>query len=189
MTTQTSAPGQLFESPAQEADVKAVVKAPVDKTFRPYDQDQQFLLPPSINDWLPEGHLARFVDELVDEVLDLDPFLSAYTDVRGYSPYNPRLMIKLVLYGYLSGVRSSRKIEKSCHDSVAFRFLAANAAPDFCSIARFRRRHLEALRGLFLESLKLCQAAGMVARARRPGRHQAPGQRLEAQGHELPAHE
>ena len=162
MTTQTSAPGQLFESAVQEADVKVVVKAPVDKTFRPYDQDQQFLLPPSIKDWLPEEHLARFVDELVDEVLDLDPFLRAYTDVRGYSPYDPRLMIKLVLYGYLSGVRSSRKIEKACHDSVAFRFLAANAAPDFCSIARFRRRHLEALRGLFLESLKLCQAAGMV---------------------------
>ena len=162
MTTPTSAPGQLFESAVQEADVKVVVKAPVDKTFRPYHHDQQFLLPPSIKDWLPEGHLARFVDELVDEVLDLDPFLRAYTDVRGYSPYNPRLMIKLVLYGYLSGVRSSRKIEKACHDSVAFRFLAANAAPDFCSIARFRRRHLEALRGLFLESVKLCQAAGMV---------------------------
>jgi transposase len=162
MTTPTSAPEQLFESPAPEADIKVVVKAPVNKTFRPYDHDQQFLLPPSIKDWLPEGHLARFVDELVDEVLDLDPFLNSYTDVRGYSPYDPRLMIKLVLYGYLSGVRSSRKIEKACHDSVAFRFLAANAAPDFCSIARFRRRHLEALRGLFLESLTLCQAAGMV---------------------------
>ena len=162
MTTQTFAPGQLFESAAQEADTKAAVKVPVNKTFRPYDQDQQFLLPPSIKDWLPEGHLARFVNELVDEVLDLDPFLSAYTDVRGYSPYDPRLMVKLVLYGYLSGVRSSRNIEKACHDSVAFRFLSANAAPDFCSIARFRRRHLDALRGLFLESLKLCQAAGMV---------------------------
>jgi transposase len=162
MTTQTSVSEQLFESPAQEADVQVAVKAPVDKTFRPYDQDQQFLLPPSIKDWLPEGHLARFVNELVDEVLDLDPFLSAYSDVRGFPPYDPRLMVKLVLYGYLSGVRSSRKIENACHDSVAFRFLAANAAPDFCSIARFRRRHLEALRGLFLESLKLCQAAGMV---------------------------
>lgn len=134
----------------------------MDKTFRAYDPHQVFLLPPSIDDWLPEGHLARFVSELVEDVLDLGPFLAVYTEARGFPPYDPRLMLKLLLYGYTTGVRSSRGIEKRCHDDVAFRFLAANQAPDFRSIARFRRRHLEALAGLFVEVLALCQAAGMV---------------------------
>jgi transposase len=152
----------LFEVSGEEPTAETPVKGPVDKTFRAYDRDQQFLFPPSIADWVPEGHLARFVDELVEEVLDLAPFLASYTEVRGYPPYDPRLMIKLLLYGYVTGIRSSRGIEKACADSVAFRFLSANVAPDFRSIARFRRRHLDALRSLFVESLKLCQAAGMV---------------------------
>ena len=143
-------------------------RAKVDKTFRAYDQHQLYLLPPSIDDWVPEGHLARFVSELVEEVLDLEPFLASYTEVRGYPPYDPRLMVKLLVYGYLVGVRSSRAIEKACSDSVAFRFLSANAAPDFRSIARFRRRHLEALRALFLQSLKLCQAAAWCASGASP---------------------
>ncbi len=138
------------------------MKARVDKTFRAYDPHQVLLLPPSIDDWLPEDHLARFVSELVDEVLDLVPFLAVFTEARGFPPYDPRLMLKLVLYGYTIGVRSSRGIEKRCHDDVAFRFLAANQAPDFRSIARFRRRHLDALAGLFVEVLALCQRAGMV---------------------------
>ena len=152
----------LFEVPLGPEEGVGVPRAKVDKTFRAYDQHQLYLLPPSIDDWVPEGHLARFVSELVEEVLDLEPFLASYTEVRGYPPYDPRLMVKLLVYGYLVGVRSSRAIEKACSDSVAFRFLSANAAPDFRSIARFRRRHLEALRGMFLQSLKLCQAAGMV---------------------------
>src|SRR5487761_1679473 len=152
---------RLFDAgPAVESPVEP--KAPVDKTFRPYDPNQVFLLPPSLNDWLPEGHLARFVAELVAEVLDLAPFLAAYTEVRGAPPYDPRLMLKLVIYGYVSGVRSSRAIERRCHDDVAFRFLAANTAPDFRSLSRFRRRHLEALKGLFTQALGLCQKAGMV---------------------------
>lgn len=153
---------QLFEVPPAAKPEEKAQKSPVDKTFLAYDQDQQYLLPPSIVDWVPEGHLARFVDELVEEVLDLEPFLSSYTEVRGAPPYDPRLMLKLLLYGYVTGVRSSRAIEKACADSVAFRFLSANQAPDFRSVARFRRRHLEALRALFLESLRLCRAAGMV---------------------------
>ena len=152
--------GRLFDAPAVEA--IPAVKARVDKTFRAYDPHQIFLLPPSIDDWLPEDHLARFVSELVDEVLDLEPFLAVFTEARGYPPYDPRLMLKLVLYGYTTGVRSSRGIEKRCHDDVAFRFLAANQAPDFRSVARFRRRHLDALAGLFVEVLALCQRAGMV---------------------------
>jgi transposase len=117
----------------------------VDKTFRAYDPHQVFLLPPSIDDWLPEGHLARFVSELVEEVLDLEPFLASYTEARGFPPYDPRLMLKLLIYGYVTGVRSSRAIERRCHDDVAFRFLAANTAPDYRCVARFRRRHLNAL--------------------------------------------
>lgn len=142
--------------------VESPVRGPVDKTFRAYDPGQVFLMPPSIADWVPEDHLARFVSELVDEVVDLEPFLAVYTEKRGYPPYDPRLMLKVLIYGYTTGVRSSRKIEKACHDDVAFRFLAANQAPDFRSVARFRRRHLATLDALFLEILKLCQQAGMV---------------------------
>ncbi len=148
----------------------------VDKTFRRYDPHQVFLMPPSLDEWLPEDHLARFVSELVDEVIDLEPFLAAHTEARGFPPYDPRLMLKLLVYGYVTGVRSSRKIERACHDDVAFRFLAANAAPHYRSIARFRRRHLEALKGLFLESLKLCRQAGMV----RMGRVALDGSKVRA---------
>jgi transposase len=123
-------------------------------------------MPPSLRDWLPEDHLAHFVSELVDEVLDLSPFLASYTEVRGYPPYHPRLMLKILLYGYTTGVRSSRRIELRCRDDVAFRFLSANAAPDFRSVARFRRRHLAALEALFTEALTLCRAAGMVKMGR-----------------------
>jgi transposase len=162
-------------------DVGPGVEAPsepgrVDKTFRHYDPHQVFLLPPSIDDWLPEGHLARFVSELVEEVVDLEPFLASYTEGRGFPPYDPRLMLKLLIYGYVIGVRSSRGIEKACHDDVAFRFLAANVAPDHRSVARFRRRHLQALKGLFLESLLLCRKAGMV----RMGRVALDGSKVRA---------
>jgi len=138
----------------------------VDKTFRVYDQDQSFLMPPSLRDWLPDDHLALFVSELVEEVLDLTPFLASYTEARGFPPYHPRLMLKVLLYGYTTGVRSSCKIETRCHDDVAFRYLAANGAPDFRSIARFRARHLAALEALFLQALRLCQQAGMVKMGR-----------------------
>jgi transposase len=137
-------------------------RAPVAKTFRPYDPHQILLLPPSLDEWLPERHLARFVSELVEEALDLSAIRAAYVEERGYPPYDPRLMLKLLIYGYCTGQRSSRVIEKRCHDDVAFRYLAAGAAPDFRSIARFRRRHLEALEGLFLQALRLCKRAGMV---------------------------
>src|SRR5438309_6984824 len=114
-------------------------------------------MPPSLDEWLPDGHLARFVAELVDEVLDLGPILAAYKEVRGYPPYDPRLMVRLLVYGYSVGVRSSRAIERKCVDDVAFRFLAADCAPDFRSIARFRSRHLDALADLFVQSLRLAQ--------------------------------
>jgi transposase len=138
----------------------------VGKTFRRFDPDQILLMPPSLNDWLPEDHLARFVAELVDEVLDLSAIHASYIEMRGHPPYDPRLMVRLLIYGYTTGVRSSRAIERRCVDDVAFRFLAADQAPDYRSIARFRRRHLDALAGLFTQSLHLAQRLGMVKMGR-----------------------
>jgi transposase len=138
----------------------------VGKTFRRFDPDQILLMPPSLNEWLPEGHLARFVAELVDEVLDLSAIHASYTEMRGFPPYDPRLMVRLLIYGYTTGVRSSRAIERKCVDDVAFRFLAADQAPDYRSIARFRRRHLDALAGLLTQSLRLAQRLGMVKMGR-----------------------
>jgi transposase len=149
---------------------------PVEKTFRPYDPSQMLLLPPSLEEWLPEGHLARFVSELAEEALDLSAIRAGYTEERGYPPYDPRLMLKLLIYGYCSGQRSSRGIERRCQDDVAFRYLAAGAVPDYRSIARFRRRHQKALVGLFLQALRLCQRAGMV----RLGRVALDGTKLRA---------
>jgi transposase len=134
----------------------------VDKTFRAFDPDQGLLLPPSLDDWLPADHLARFIADLVDEHLDLSRIHAAYTEGRGAPPYDPRLMVRLLLFGYTTGVRSSRKLEAACVDIVAFRWLAAGTAPDYRSIARFRKRHLSALGHLFVQALALCQAAGMV---------------------------
>jgi hypothetical protein len=91
---------------------------PVSKTFRAFAPDQMLLLPPSLDEWLPEDHLARFVAELVDEVLDLGPILASYTEKRGFPPYDPRLMVRLLIYGYTTGVRSSRAIERKCVDDV-----------------------------------------------------------------------
>jgi transposase len=142
------------------------VKVPVDKTFRAFEPDQILLMPPSLNEWLPEDHLGRFVAELVDGVLDLSPIYDDYTEGRGYPPYDPRLMVRLLLYGYTTGMRSSRGIARRCVDDVAFRYLAAGQSPDFRSIAKFRRRHLDALAGLFLQSLRLATQMGLVKMGR-----------------------
>ena len=123
-------------------------RVPVVKTFRRFEPDQVLLMPTSLPDWLPEGHLARFVAELVDEVLDLGPFHAAYNERRGFPPHDPRLVVRLLVYGYTTGVRSSRAIERRCVDDVGFRFLAAGQVPDCRSIAKFRRRHPAALEGL-----------------------------------------
>lgn len=138
----------------------------VDKTFRAFAPDQMLLLPPSLDDWLPAEHLARFVAELVEEHLDLSRIYASHGQVKGAPPYDPRLMVRLLLFGYVTGVRSSRQIEKKCIEDVPFRWLAAGQAPDFRSVARFRKRHLSALAGVFLQALKLCQAAGMVSLGR-----------------------
>ena len=131
-------------------------------TFRPFEPDQLFLLPPDMKDWLPEGDLVFFISDLVGQ-LDLSAIYDAYDGSRGgQPPYHPRMMTALLLYAYCKGVPSSRKIEQATHDSVAFRVLTANQQPDHDTIAEFRRRHLKALAGLFVQILRLCQQAGLV---------------------------
>jgi transposase len=130
--------------------------------FRACDRDQAFLLPPDLRDWLPSDHLAWFVLDVVDQ-LDLGPFLKAYrADGHGRAAYAPRMLLAVLLYGYCTGIRSSRQIERRCQEDLAFRVLAGNSAPDHVTIARFRVRHEQALAGLLIQSLKLCAAAGMV---------------------------
>lgn len=132
------------------------------KTYRPYNPDQQFLLAPSMRDWLPEGHLVYFVSDAIDE-MDLSSIESFYEKSRvGYPPYHPRLMIKLLFYAYCTEVFSSRKIARKLEDDVAFRVLAAGNKPDFRTISDFRKLHLGALKPLFVETLMMCAKAGMV---------------------------
>ena len=135
----------------------------MDKTFRAYNLDQRLLLPPDLREWLPDGDLALFISDVVDE-LDLSGIYATYDggDRRGQPPYHPAMMVKLLLYGYCVGVASSRKMERATYRDVAFRVLAADQHPDHDSIAAFRHRHLDALAGLFVEALRLCRAAGLV---------------------------
>ena len=99
-------------------------KAPVNKTFRVYDQDQPMLLPPDLRDWLAPDHPARMIDDLVEHGLDLSAVYAGYTEVRGAPPYDPRLMLKILVYGHSHGITSSRALERRCQDDIAFRFLA-----------------------------------------------------------------
>jgi transposase len=131
------------------------------KKFRSYTREQQYLLPPSLDDWLPDGHLSRFVVETVGE-LDLSVIYGSYSSRRGKPPYDPAMMVGLLLYAYCVGVPSSRKIEQKSYEDIGFRFVAANQHPDHDTICSFRRRHLHQLAGLFLQVLRLCQKAGLV---------------------------
>ncbi len=155
----------------------------MDKTFRLFDPDQRLLLPPPLDERLPAEHLARFIAELVDEHLDLARIRAADTEGRGEPSYDPRPMVRILLYGYATGLRSSRVIERKCVDDVPFRWLAAGAAPDYRAIARFRKRHLSALRHLFVQAFALCQAAGMV----RLGRVVLDGTKIPAHASERKA--
>lgn len=132
------------------------------KRFKSFEPDVVMLVPPSLDEWLPQDHLARFIAELVDDELDLSAFYASYAKAKGQPPYDPRLMLRIILYGYCVGIRSSRELEKACTDVVAFRWLAAQQFPDFRSIGRFRQRHLAALANVFLQALELCRTAGMV---------------------------
>jgi len=130
------------------------------KTFRSYEPNQMFLMPVSMREWLPDDHLAYFISDLVDE-MDLSRIISHYKDEdRGYPPYHPVMMIKVLLYAYCIGVPSSRKIAKRLEEDISFRVLAANNTPDFRTVSDFRKDHLKALARLFLQVLKLCKKAG-----------------------------
>jgi transposase len=133
------------------------------KTFRPYVPEQDLLLPPSLRDWLPDDDLAYFVSDLVDQ-LDLSAITDPYeTEERGYPPYHPVMLTKVLVYAYCVGVFSSRKIQERLARDVAFRILAAGNAPDFRTIADFRKRHLGALQGLFTQVLRLAREAGALS--------------------------
>ena len=132
------------------------------KTYLPYDPDQQLLLPAALQEWLPEYHLAYFISDVVEQ-LDLSEIMARYEhESRGGPPYHPRMMVKVLLYGYCVGVASSRRMAQRLHEDIAFRVLAANNTPDFRTISDFRKDHLGALSGLFLQVLALCQQAGLV---------------------------
>jgi transposase len=128
--------------------------------FRTIDRQTGFLLPPSVDEWLPERHLARFVVEVVDG-LDLRGMSGAYRG-SGSASYHPRMLVGLLVYGYATGVFSSRKLERATYDSVAFRFIAANDHPDHDTIATFRRRFLGDIEGLFVQVLLLAREMGLL---------------------------
>jgi transposase len=154
---------RLVEVPEGEGGERAArVPAGEQKTFRSYDPDQVLLMAPVLSEWVPEGDLAHFVSDLVESALDLGTIYAAYEDERGFPPYDPRLMLKLLIYGYANGVASSRKLEAATFRDVAVRMLCAGQHPDYRSIARFRKRHLQALSELFVQALRLCKQARMV---------------------------
>ncbi len=123
--------------------------------FRPIDRDIDFLLPPSVQDWLPEGHLARYVVEVV-EGLDLRELEQAYAG-RGSAAYHPAMLLSLLIYGYATGCFSSRKIERATYDSLAFRYIACNRHPDHDTLSSFRRRFREEFEAVFVEVLEVAR--------------------------------
>jgi transposase len=146
------------------------------KTYRPYVPEQDLLLPPSLRDWLPEDHLAFFVSDLVDQ-LDLSAIMAVYEDEeRGYPPYHPVMLTKVLVYAYCVGVFSSRRIQRRLVEDVAFRLLAAGNEPDFRTIADFRKLHLATLKGFFEQVLCLARELG----APRVGRVALDGSKIKA---------
>ena len=133
----------------------------VNKTFREWNPSQQFLLPPSVEDFVPKSHMAHFVRNVVVDELDLRAIFSSYKGDKGYPPFHPAMMTALLLYAYTQGVYSSRRISQACEQRVDFMAITGVQRPDFRTINEFRRRHLQALRGLFLQVLKLCRKAGL----------------------------
>src|SRR5258708_29803156 len=132
------------------------------KTFRPWDIEQRWLLPPSVHELVPAGHVAHFVRDTVRGDLDLSAILSVYSEERGYPPYHPTMMVALLLYAYSRGVYSSRRIAQACEERVDFMAVTAMNQPGFRTVAKFRQRHLKALGALVLPALKLVRAAGLA---------------------------
>lgn len=132
------------------------------KRFRDWEPDQDWLLPPSLQDLVPAGHIAHFVRDTVRSGLDLGGILESYGEERGYPPYHPGMMVALLLYAYSQGVYSSRRIARGCEERLDFVAVTAMQRPDFRTISDFRKRHSAALRGLFVQVLRLCREAGLV---------------------------
>ena len=155
-------------------------------TFRPYAPDQSLLLPPDVREWLPEGHLAHHISDLVDD-LDLTAFYAPYEgDGRRNAPYEPRMMVKVLLYAYATGVFSSRRVARRLEEDVACRVLAAGNFPQHRTLCEFRRRHLEDFQALFVEVVRLAQELGLA----RLGKLSIDGTKVranasQAQGDEL----
>jgi transposase len=146
------------------------------KTYRPYVPEQDFLLPPSLRDWLPEDHLAHFVSDLIDH-LDLSAITTVYAaEDRGYPPYHPVMMTKVLVYAYCVGVFSSRRIQRRLLEDIPFKVLAAGNEPDFRTIADFRKTHLTALQGFFEQVLQLARELGAL----RVGRVAVDGSKVKA---------
>jgi transposase len=146
------------------------------KTYRPYMPEQDLLLPPSLREWLPEDHLAYFVSDLIDH-LDLSAITTVYEDEeRGYPPYHPVMLAKVLVYGYCVGVFSSRRIQRRLLEDIPFRVLAAGNEPDFRTIGDFRKRHLTALQGFFEQVLQMARDLGTA----RVGRVALDGTKVKA---------
>jgi transposase len=132
-------------------------------SFRKYDPNQTLLLPPNLDEWLPKDHLARIVAQVVDDHLDLKPLLANYhNEAGGFPAFDPRLQLKILLYGYCVGVVSSRRMEKATYEDLATRWLSADQHPHFTTLARFRRQNLPLMYDLFHQVLELCREAGLV---------------------------
>jgi len=132
------------------------------KTFRDWDVEQGWLLPPSVLDFVPPDHLSHFVRDTVRESLDLSAIMDTYSEERGYPPYHPTMMTALLLYAYCQGIYSSRRMAKGCVERLDFMAVTGLNQPDFRTISDFRKRHLKALSGLFVQVLKLCRQAGLA---------------------------
>lgn len=132
------------------------------KTYQNYNQQQMSLIPQTFGDWLSPDHIARYINDIIDEI-DISEIQKVYeTELRGYPPYHPRMMLKILIYGYCTGVSSSRKLAQKCEDEVAFRYLTGNRFPKFRAIANFRLRHLDAFQKIFLEVLAICAESDIL---------------------------
>jgi transposase len=134
----------------------------MNKTFRAWDVDQGWVLPPSLHDYVPPGHLAHFVRDTVREALDLSAIMDTYNEARGQPPYHPAMLVALLLYGYSRGIYSSRQLARACEERVDMMAVTGLNRPDFRTISDFRKRHLRALSALFQQVLRLCRAAGLA---------------------------
>ena len=133
------------------------------KTFRAWDIEQTWLLPPSVDEFVPSEHPAHFVRDLVRELLDLTEIYASYTEERGSPPFHPAMMTALILYAYAQGVFSSRKMALACVQRLDFMVVTGMQKPNFRTINKFRARHLRALSGLFVQVLRLCREAGLAS--------------------------